>query len=195
MVNYQNGKIYKLHSKNYTYIGSTTQPLWARKAGHVWDYKCWKAGTQTYSTSFKVIDDGEYQITLLEDYPCERKEQLQARERHWIESYGETVNKCIPTRTYAEWREVNAESIKARMKDYRQVNTEKIQANNKGYRQSHQAQISAQKKEYYKLNVETILSKQHEPYHCPCGRTIRRHSKAKHERSMRHTQWAATNNV
>ena len=44
MVNYQNGKIYKLVSSftDEVYYGSTTQPLHVRKGGHKKDYKGWK---------------------------------------------------------------------------------------------------------------------------------------------------------
>lgn len=56
-------------------------------------------------------------IVLLEDYPCEDKEQLLKRERHYIESLI-CVNKRIPSRPQKEYkklyREKNKESIKAK---------------------------------------------------------------------------------
>ena len=52
------------------------------------------------------IDNCE--IVWIEDYPCERKEQLTARERYYIENIN-CVNKLIPGRTNHEYYEANEE--------------------------------------------------------------------------------------
>lgn len=112
-INYENGKIYKTVS-NYTediYIGSTCQTLTKRKQKHKGHYKEWKSGkTHKKTTSFDVIDKGDFDIILLEDYPCERKDQLHSRERYWIEN-NDCVNKYIPTRTRQEYEQDNKEKI------------------------------------------------------------------------------------
>eukprot|EP00952_Eustigmatos_sp_NYUAD-ZCMA_P009908 40808-Eustigmatos_ZCMA.PRE.1 len=59
-----------------------------------------------YVTSYKVIESGDYDIVLIEDFPCDNKEQLHARERHYIETL-ECVNKVIPNRTSAEYYQAN----------------------------------------------------------------------------------------
>ena len=51
------------------------------------------------------------QITLVEDCPCERKEQLLMRERYWIENTS-CINITHPLRTSTEYHEDNKESIK-----------------------------------------------------------------------------------
>ena len=109
MVNYENGKIYKLvcNETGLIYIGSTAQKyLSIRLSGHKWDYKNYLKGKTNYITSFKVLENGNYDIILLENYSCNDKYELKARERLYIET-NECVNKCIPNRTQIEYVESN----------------------------------------------------------------------------------------
>ena len=65
MPNYQDGKIYKIvcNITDECYIGSTIEPTLARRlAGHVDGYKRWKAGKGKKTTSFDIIDRGDYHI-------------------------------------------------------------------------------------------------------------------------------------
>ena len=100
---YHNSKIYKLVS-NHTdkiYIGSTAQKyLTSRKAGHMADYKKFKNGKSHCTSSQDLIELGEIDIILIENFKCETKEELHARERHHIELNKELcVNMYVPTRT------------------------------------------------------------------------------------------------
>jgi hypothetical protein len=105
MPDYSKGKVYKLVSNqtDKVYIGSTTQPLAKRKGGHIATYKCYQEGKGNYVTSFEIIKYDDCDIVLLENVNCESKDQLHARERHWIESVMDCVNKNIPTRTNKEY--------------------------------------------------------------------------------------------
>lgn len=99
---YENGKIYKIVSDQTTriYIGSTCQKLCRRMANHRIDYKRYR-NSHKY-TVFKVLKYDDAKIVLIEDFPCGSKEQLFARERHYIESMVCT-NKKIPGRTHKEY--------------------------------------------------------------------------------------------
>ena len=105
MVNYELGKIYKIEC-NVTwkiYIGSTCQPLLSsRLTGHVRDYKRHLNGKFHNITSFKVLENDDYFIMLLESVNCNSNDELKARERFHIESI-DCVNKCIPGRTVKEF--------------------------------------------------------------------------------------------
>ena len=93
---YQNGKIYKIVSDltDKIYIGSTTQPLYKRHHQHI-------KSSNKY-TSIELINLGHTRIELIEDFPCERKEQLNAREGYYIRLNKDIcVNKCIAGRTKA----------------------------------------------------------------------------------------------
>ena len=94
-INYQLGKIYKIvdNTTDKCYIGSTTEPTLARRlAGHVADYKRWLKGKYKFVTSFDIIKNGDYDIILIENFPCGCKDQLHARERHFTKQI-DCVNK------------------------------------------------------------------------------------------------------
>lgn len=112
MPDYKLGKIYKLESLStgLVYIGSTTQTLSQRLAGHKKDYICYKKGNGDFTTSYKVLECEDYKILLVEDYPCDRKEQLHAREGEWIRKM-DCVNKVIPGRTKKQYRQENSIKI------------------------------------------------------------------------------------
>ena len=104
--NYSNGQIYRIvdNTINQQYFGSTTIELSQRLAGHVSKYKCWKGGKTNYTSSFKILENGDYNIVLVEEFPCENSEQLRQKERYHIEN-----NKCVnlrnPLQTLEELRQ------------------------------------------------------------------------------------------
>src|SRR5690606_33713537 len=91
-VNYQLGKIYKIisNSTDKIYIGSTVEKyLTTRLAGHIRDYnKC------HFVTSFELLKYNDYQIVLIEKYPCNDKDELRAREQYWINNFKENCVNC-----------------------------------------------------------------------------------------------------
>jgi hypothetical protein len=112
MVNYQNGKIYKIVSNetDMIYIGSTCKLLCQRLAQHRSTYKAYQSGKYRFVTSFKLLEIGECKIILLEKFPCNSREELNARERFYIEN-NECVNKVVPMRTRIEYNKDNRENI------------------------------------------------------------------------------------
>ena len=95
MLNYQLGKIYKIECNvtGKVYIGSTCEPTLARRlAGHITNYKSYLNGKSNYRSSFDVLQNGNYDIVLIESYPCDTKDELHARERYWTNNI-ECVNK------------------------------------------------------------------------------------------------------
>ena len=105
MVNYNDGKIYKIidNTNDNIYIGSTTQRLSKRLYEHKRDAKCYFRNGKNYITSFDIIKNNNYQIILIENVICDTKEQLLKRERFYIENT-KCINKCIPGRTDKEYR-------------------------------------------------------------------------------------------
>ena len=85
MPDYSKSKIYKIvcNITGLIYIGSISQPLCRRIQDHKKDYQYYlnKAWFSSCLTSFKIFENDNYNIILVEDYPCQRKEQLLARER------------------------------------------------------------------------------------------------------------------
>jgi hypothetical protein len=196
-MDYKNGRIYKLVSPSgLTYVGSTCQSLAKRKAQHKTDYKKWKKSDIKYMTSFKVLDESfdEVDIVLLEEYRCDSKEKLYARERHWIESL-ECVNKNVPSRTPSEYRKDNYEKYVAIYKRYCEKHKEEIKARRKEeYNKIRHEKIQYQK-EYNDKNKHELSMKRRENVICGCGSTIQKRAEAKHIRSLKHQEWVEVKNI
>lgn len=69
------------------------------------------------------------QIILIENHSCQTKEELNARERHWIDTLKPELNKARPMITEEEkieyakiYHQNNYEAISERKKTYRQSN-------------------------------------------------------------------------
>ena len=106
------GKIYKLVSfqTDKVYVGSTCSLLSKRFYEHKMKFK--KSHDKLNLTSFEILKYADCDIILLEDFPCENRNQLHARERYYIESLS-CVNKNIPTRTRKEYAINNKDKLNA----------------------------------------------------------------------------------
>jgi len=165
MPDYQKGKIYKIWSpsKNLVYYGSTTQTLAQRLAKHIGNYKYYtKDNTKTsYMTSFLILECEDYKIELIEECPCNNKEQLHKKEGEYIKN-NECVNMVVAgrgkkeraiidyqknkekyieraTKRYEENKEAKKEYDKSEArqeyrKKYRNANADKIKEYQKQYR-------------------------------------------------------------
>jgi predicted GIY-YIG superfamily endonuclease len=179
MPDYQQSKIYMIRSEsaNLTYYGSTTSPLSHRMGQHRETKKRHENGKYHYVTSFKVMEHNDYQITLVEKYPCNDKEELNARER-WYIANNECVNKVHPGRTHREYHEDNRETILEKKKIYREENLDKIREKDKIH---------------YEKNKDKIKIKRSISRECSCGVKFINQNKARHERSKHHQNWIEQN--
>lgn len=111
MIDYKQSKIYKIHIRDEIYVGSTTKKYLSwRRSGHVADSK---KEVQSERKLYALVNslpnkwDG-IKLELLEEYPCETKDQLRAKEAEWVRKIG-TLNQQIPGRTCKEWCEEHKE--------------------------------------------------------------------------------------
>ncbi len=187
MVNYANGKIYKLVSfqTDKVYIGSTCEKLSVRKAKHKSKYKCFLSGRDVYITSFELIKLGDVDIVLLEEFPCANKEQLHKRERYYIDTYN-CVNKVLPTRTDKEYYEVNKEKIDKQIKKYQEANKEELKNYRKAYNEKNKDKKKAYFTEYYAKNIDKIKDYQKISYTCSCGSEVKKYKKSQHDKTKKH---------
>ena len=146
MTDYSKGQIYKVvdNGLNMCYIGSTTQKLCKRMAQHRADFKK-KMNDSSYRntsifTIFQKYGVENCKVELIEKYPCERKEELMAREGYFIKEM-ECVNKHIMSRTNKEYYQDNKEYIIERNTAYQKQNHEHTKEKK---RQNYQ-----NKREYY----------------------------------------------
>jgi len=93
-INYNNSKIYKIITNNSDdiYIGSTCQPLRNRLSKHITNLKLYKNGKGKYMKSFDVIEQGNHDIILIENFSCNDKTDLHRKEREFIDRL-DCVNK------------------------------------------------------------------------------------------------------
>jgi|688.fasta_scaffold387977_2 hypothetical protein len=153
MPDYQKSKIYKIFSpsKNLVYYGSTIQTLAQRLTDHKKHYNMFKNNNYHYVTSFKILECEDYKMELVEDYPCNNKEQLARKEGEYIRN-NECVNRCIAGRTKDEWYVDNIKKIK----QYNIDNAEKIKNASKQYKLINAEKLKIQVKTYYEKNKEKI---------------------------------------
>ena len=148
MVNYQNGKVYKIVSDqtDQIYVGSTCLSLAQRLAGHKSNYKTFlKRGTH-FITSFDIVKYDDCKIILIEVFPCDQRCELEAREYYHMKGFENKVNTVMPTRT---------------SKQHYQENKELYQEKNKNYNEGH----PDYNKDYYKDNKDSLVDKRKKYYH------------------------------
>ena len=162
---YSRGKIYKLTCNDLVYYGSTIQTLSKRFGSHQSEYLKWKSGNHHFLSSFKLFEEGIPLITLVEDYPCERKEQLLARERWYVDNY-ENVNHHRPIIS----KEERNEYCKEYNERYRDKNPEKLRSLYKTYYDTHKDEINKR-------------------YTCICGKTLSNNNKVRHEKGIDHQEF------
>lgn len=167
MPNYNNSKIYKIicNTTNCIYVGSTVSKLNIRLSRHKSDYNRLKNGlTLSYYTSFEILKNNNYEIELIENYPCNSKKELLQREGYYIRKLN-CVNKVIPNRSRKEREGQISYKIKnkIRKKKWAEKNKDKIKASK------------------IKFRNQRII--------CDCGDNISKEHIKRHAKSKRHINY------
>jgi hypothetical protein len=131
---YQNGKIYKVIDNNHNliYYGSTINKLCKRIATHREAYRKKKA----YYTIFEIFDKyglENCKIELVENFPCNNRKELDAREGFYIKN-NECVNKFVAGRSkeyYKEYQKEYQKKLYEKKKDLIKIKNEKYREKNK----------------------------------------------------------------
>ena len=144
MKDYAFGKIYKIidNTSPMFYIGSTTYPkLSQRLAKHRQHLRDYEKGYGKYTASFEILNNDDYKIILLENYPCNNIDELNAQEQIWLDKLmcDDLVNK-------QNAKGVNIEKMKKRKKEYEENNKEYLTEKRKEYREKHKEKIAEKKK-------------------------------------------------
>jgi hypothetical protein len=205
---YSRGKIYQIvcNKTGLVYVGSTIEPTLCRRlAGHVKNYRHYLTGLSHYVTSYKIIENEDYQILLLENYSCESKDQLTKKEGEYIRTMT-CVNKNIPGRSVKEWYHDNKEIVLKKTAEYYRANKEVRSIKASEYHEVHKEEINQRKKEYYKENRDKINQRHIEYYktnkeeickksaiknYCKCGGTFTHSNKHRHSTTKQHQEYLA----
>ena len=118
----KSGKIYQLEdlSNGNLYIGSTIERLSTRLAKHRYNYNMYVQGNGCYCSSYKILENNNYQISLLEKYICDSRDDIIEREGIYVNNYIKdnkiVINKNMPGR----------KQDKQYFRDYYQRNKERL---------------------------------------------------------------------
>jgi hypothetical protein len=193
---FANGKIYKIepicdHEVEEIYYGSTTQLLSKRMGDHRTKYKAWKENKYNKIMVYNIFDKygvENCKIYLVEDYPCERREQLERREGEIIKA-NRCANKIVVGRTKKEYRKDNKDMIYERNKTYNEKNKTKIAENKKHYYEENKDEFSEKSKKYRENNKDIIKQKKSKKCKCECGQTYTQNHKARHYKTVKHQKY------
>ena len=203
---YQNGKIYKLWSleTDEIYVGSTCCPLHKRMFKH---RQSFRFGTRSHYKLYREMErlgETSFRIELIEDYPCDSRDELLKREGYWIRELKATLNMVMAGRSKKEyylehidevkeykrnWQEENKDRLKQKHSEYYQKHKQEILARVKEYTESHYEDRKQYTKQYREGNKEKIQAHKSEAHLCTiCGSTYTNCHKARHERTKKHLQ-------
>lgn len=156
-IDYSKSVIYKIVCKDLSisdfYVGSTsnfTKRKWAHKSACKRDsYPIYKA----------IQENGGWEnwdMVMVEEYPCDNKLQCHQRERYWIESLHATLNVNIPSRTAKESNAAYYAENKDKFAEYYVEHKDKFLAYNAEYYAEHKDKYA----EYYVENKDRIAAYQ-----------------------------------
>jgi len=205
---YQNGKIYCIWSyeTDEIYIGSTCDELNVRMYSHKAQFKQFLNGkikNKKCCTSIHIMKYGDAQIGIIEEYPCNTKQELLRREGE-LQQQIKCVNRLVAGRTIKEWQKENKEKRKDYLAIYNVKNEEKIKNTHKKYYEKNKNKIkNIQKiyyeknpkkirniqKIYYEKNKETIEKYRKENHDCECGGFYLYSNKKRHLNAKKHIKW------
>jgi len=165
-MDYQKSKIYKLECEDGCYYyGATTGSLNTRLRGHK------KASTTQPYRVYKHINEigwDKVKITLMEEYPCESRTDLNKRESDFIYE-ARKDEKCLNTILSFATEQQRHERQKTYLETYKRSLTEqRIEYNhayNKKYREQKGDELKQNKSEYYYANKEERDKKNMENYY------------------------------
>ena len=176
MVNYLNGKIYKLVNNvdDKIYVGSTCGTLRLRKNKH----KHWSKIKPAYvHTHLNKVGWCNVDIILIEAYECKNKDELHRRERYWYDELKPALNMVRPI--------AFKEDIKEDRKTYYQQNKDEINIINNQWALDNREKSNLIKKNWSDKNKELINTK----INCECGGKYSKRHKSTHEKTKKHTNF------
>jgi hypothetical protein len=192
-VDYKNGKIYKIvcRKTGEVYVGGTAQEyLSQRLAQHVREFNDFKNGQrQNTTTSFSIIERGDYYIELVESCPCNSRDELRQRERYWYDTL-KCVNKSKPyvlpekcDDHNRQYYQLCKEEILEKRHAYYYDNIESMRERGKQYRSDHNESLNQTRRERYAQKALTRVM-------CECGRVYHPNKQSRHVETLHHQEWA-----
>ena len=205
MPDYTKGKIYSIrsHHTDDIYIGSTCRTLCQRLATHRYSLNSVERGNKNKSlTSHPLLKLDDHYIELIENCPCNSKEELLQREGYYIRSM-KCLNKKMPYRSeqekkeyHQQWSEENKEHLKEYKKKWVEDNKEYVKEQHTEYAYENRDKIKQYQKKWAEDNKEHVQKIQKEKYarkwallvECECGVSVARQNMKRHVKSKKHVK-------
>jgi hypothetical protein len=181
MVNYSNGKIYKIEAVNAepdekVYVGSTTKEyLSQRMYFHKNHYHKWKDGKCDKVMCYDLFDKygiDNCVIVLLEIVNCNSKDELLSKERQYYKTL-HCINKHNP-----KVLDIDKEGFKERNNVY-----------NKKYRMKNKDELNNKCKQYQKTHKDSLNETNKIKKNCICGSIHTKGGKSQHEKTIKHIEF------
>ena len=181
MPDYQNGKVYTLRCYSdvlLVYVGSTTKPLSDRKSNHKFN-----SLRNPNNSLYKIIlENGgwdNWYIELVENYPCNSKQELERREGEIMREIGNLNSKMPRGLKQKENPNYQTEHKEERSKEPEYIENKKEDKKNYD-------------KEYREINKERIKERKTTTlFVCECGCEVKKEGKANHLRTEKHNELMA----
>lgn len=131
-----------------------------------------------------------FYIELIEEYPCENKDQLNMREGYYVRLMG-TLNQLRPGALAdaggeKEYNKQKYEKHKEYYKQYYEVNKDHKQEYLKRYYEENKEALKKCHKQYRETNKEVIRKHYSTPMVCEiCGSTVTKRHMARHQRTKK----------
>jgi hypothetical protein len=135
-----------------------------------------------YLSSFKIFENNDYSIELIENVNVSTLDELLAVESSYIKS-NECVNIVLPNQTKTEWYTANIVKLNQMSRIYRQNNKPLINIYNKSYRDKNKKHLAETRKIRLEAKVRPI---------CVCGCSIRPGNMQRHILTSKHLKFTTT---
>lgn len=200
MVNYKDGKIYKITNTvdDAVYVGSTSrQRLCQRWQDHMCSFRDEQHKNMKLYKHMHAIGTEHFSIELIELYPCESKDALHAREGYWIRQLAAQLNSYIAGRTPAQYYQDNKGHVLEHAHQYYEANKEKRNEYSSKYYETHKETVNERGRKYKAANKEKInernckykaanKERRTQKEECDCSAIVCHDDMARHRRSQKH---------
>ena len=182
--------IFSNSSDENIYIGHTTD-FSNRKRGH--KSTCNNPNDNLYHLMLykKIRDNGgwdNYTMRLIEEYPCNTRNEATAREFFYYQNFSTALNAYVPNRDKTNYYIENKHHLLQKNKEYRKNNKETIYKNNKTYCENNKEIVKQYKIKHYVNNKPRILQYQNEKVQCECGFIGNRNNLPRHKKTEKHAK-------
>ena len=180
MVNYSDGKIYKIYNNkdDEIYIGSTCCSLSTRMSKHRYRAKEDRSKVHRLYVKMNALGLENFFIQLIEECPCENVEQLRKREGEIIKQLKSVLNYEVAGRTNEEYQKDNEAKLKEYRKDYYIKNQEEKKQKAKEYNEKNPEKKKEMDRQYYLKNSYKVI--------CECGTECKKFHLSAHRKTQKH---------